>query len=162
MSREPFRRYAGILLGCLIAGSLTLVIHQAAIAQRQKVAPVAADVVEPGVEMAQVMPPGEHSPPPPGVPPQPQIRFQVEPGGLPLPFPPAWGGGPAITANATTVYILRGNTVYALEGRTLRVLAQTELPPPAGGRPFGPGPRPAQPGAPGAPAHPPHGPEAPP
>ena len=60
------------------------------------------------------------------------------------------GGGPAqMTATATNVYILRGNTLYSFDARTLKLIAQADLPMPVPSQ-FGPQGFPGAGGPPGA------------
>lgn len=77
------------------------------------------------------------------------LRPEGQPGfqpGFPGGFPggPGMGpmgpmmGAPTMTATATTVYVLRGNTLFAFDANTLRLKARTELPAPEF-RPGGPG-----------------------
>jgi hypothetical protein len=54
---------------------------------------------------------------------------------------PGMMGGSSMTANQTTVFVLRGNQLLAYDAASLRLKAQAELPMPAGGPGGGRGPR---------------------
>jgi hypothetical protein len=56
------------------------------------------------------------------------------------------GGGAQMTATATGVYVLRGNTLYAFDPRTLKLAAKSDVPMPEPR--FGPQGRPGGEGAP--------------
>lgn len=75
------------------------------------------------------------------------------PGGGPGFGPPmgmgmGMGGGATMTANTTSVFVLRGNTLYAFDARTLKMTGQANLPQPEFG-PGGPGGGFGGPGGPG-------------
>ena len=111
----------------------------------------------------------DDAPPPPPPRPAPQPG---QPGGGFQPGGPGFGGGfgggiprpgfgaaPVMTATERFVYVLRGNTLYQFDANGLRLVAQTELPLPAGMTPGGEGVGPGgrrrggnrtTPGAPGA------------
>lgn len=69
--------------------------------------------------------PGQEMQPMPGTPGAPGAMG----GEAPFPFPRR-GGETVITANDRFVFVLRGSTLYKMDVADLRLLAQTQLPPP--------------------------------
>lgn len=165
MDYQKLQRWMGLGLGALALSGMTMAVTCKAMAEGERPlqAPDEAQAERP-------QPPGEGGgfgggPGGPGGfggPGGPGGRggFGGGPGGPGGPPPFMMGGGASMTANATTVYVLRGNTIIALDAKTLRQTAKAELPPmefgpggpggPGGGRPGRPG-FGGGPGRPGAP-----------
>lgn len=160
------RKYFGVGLGALVLSGATVTLCYQALAQGESAQQ------QPG----QPRRPGAARPQAPGQPGEPQDGFGGPggfgggpggggrggfgggpggPGGFGGPGGPGMGmmmgGGASMTANATTVFVMRGNQLLAFDAGTLRLKAQTELPmpqPPGGfggpngfGGPGGPDPR---------------------
>jgi hypothetical protein len=163
MLTDSVQRWIGFGLGAAAVTAVTLSVTQRSLAQRAG--------SEKKTEVAQrPQPPQPGDPRQPGIPGQPgvfpgqpgvfpgQPGFQGQPpGGQPGGrfqggFPPFMGGGSAMTATPTTVYVLRGNEIFAFDATTLKVKAHADIPMPEFG-PAGPGGRPGV-GRPGAPSTP--------
>jgi hypothetical protein len=158
MTDNRIQRWLGIGLGAVVVAGVTLAVSHQSLAQREETsangrvaqAPQPGRPGQPGFQ-GQPGQPGQ----PGGFPQGPGGRFGGPGGG----FPGFFGGGGAIAATASGVYVLRGNEVFVLNPNTLQVVRSTQLPMPQGfpGGPGAPGGRPGggqpggQPGAPGNP-----------
>ncbi len=147
MTAGGVQRWAGFGLAATALAGVTLAISHQAGAQR------AAPSAEPRLA-AQQPPPGQ--PGPGGVPGRPGPGggfgagggFGGFGGGAGFPGFRGFGGEGAITATSSAVYVLRGNRLYAFDARTLRLIAQAELPEPEMSPGFAPG-APGRSGRPG-------------
>lgn len=140
MARTTLNRWLGMGLGALVVAGATLALsHQTAAQQAdasdRDTATLGQLAFRPQVGGGGQAQPGRR---PFGGNEQP---MGPGPGMMPMPF---GGGGAQLTATATTVYVLRGNTLLAFDARTLKPVAQAELPPPTMMRGPGPMPPPGQ------------------